>query len=178
MQKLHRLQKKCRKTLLRRQKQRYCTYPRYNQASRLSLFHDTKAAVFTFLFPTRQVDVLDDAETLFFKDGRRRVDFILVYQTGNRSIDRRRALRRANLEEHMREEGLQLEVETRPVGGVCLHCPQCQQRRTFTISLSFDSFLVISYRDLTLCMTNCMVFLEWIACILTRLFLVFPTLLK
>ena len=57
----------------------------------------------------------DDADTLFFNDGRRRVDFVLVYQTGNRSIDRRRALRRANIEEHMRKEGLQLETETRPV---------------------------------------------------------------
>ena len=60
----------------------------------------------------------DDADTLFFNVGRRRVDFVLVHQTGNRSIDRRRALRRANLEEHMRKEGLQLKIETRPVSDI------------------------------------------------------------
>ncbi|XP_055345444.1 anoctamin-5-like [Paramacrobiotus metropolitanus] len=58
-----------------------------------------------------------DADTLFFTDGKRRVDFVLVYQTGSRSIDSRRALRRTNFEEHMKKEGLELEIDTKPLPG-------------------------------------------------------------
>lgn len=62
-----------------------------------------------------QVDSRQNADTLFFTDCKRRVDFVLVYQTGSRSIDQRRAMRRANLEDFLKKEGLQFEIDVKPV---------------------------------------------------------------
>ncbi|OQV17299.1 Anoctamin-4 [Hypsibius exemplaris] len=58
-----------------------------------------------------------DPEALFLSDGTSRIDFILVYQSGSRTIDRRRAERRATLEAFMTKEGLSFEIDMKPLPG-------------------------------------------------------------
>ncbi|XP_071112364.1 anoctamin-4-like isoform X8 [Haliotis cracherodii] len=59
-----------------------------------------------------------DPESLYFNDGRRRIDFVLAYKTNTGSNEDKRKKRREVFEENLINEGLQLEVEEKkkPLG--------------------------------------------------------------
>ena len=58
-----------------------------------------------------------DEESLFFRDGRRRIDFVLVYQTGTKAaaIEHKRAEKRVIFERSMRKEGIEIETSVQAV---------------------------------------------------------------
>ena len=63
-------------------------------------------------------DVINQA-TMFFRDGKRRIDFVLAYHEENTSFDdaqlERMRTRRRKYEENLIEEGLELEHEKKEV---------------------------------------------------------------
>jgi Dimerisation domain of Ca+-activated chloride-channel, anoctamin len=56
-----------------------------------------------------------DEESLFFNDGRRRIDFVLSYQTGNKAPDVKKTRKRASFQEQMESQGIDFELHTKPV---------------------------------------------------------------
>ncbi|XP_046368933.2 anoctamin-4-like isoform X7 [Haliotis rufescens] len=52
-----------------------------------------------------------DPESLYFNDGRRRIDFVLAYKTNTGSNEDKRKKRREVFEENLRNDGLELEIE-------------------------------------------------------------------
>lgn len=67
------------------------------------------AYYFSFFF------IQTDPESLFFNDGRRRIDFVLAYKTNTGSNEDKRKKRREVFEENLRNDGLELEVEEKKV---------------------------------------------------------------
>ncbi|XP_046544357.1 anoctamin-4-like isoform X4 [Haliotis rubra] len=66
-----------------------------------------------------QLHLKTDPESMFFNDGRRRIDFVLAYKTNTGSNEEKRKKRRDVFEENLRNEGLELEIEekkAKPLG--------------------------------------------------------------
>ncbi|XP_025271261.1 anoctamin-4 isoform X2 [Camponotus floridanus] len=65
--------------------------------------------------PTKETDAGIDSETLYFRDGHRRIDMVLVYQEENEGvmteIEARRREHRRVFQQNLLKEGLQLELE-------------------------------------------------------------------
>ena len=61
-----------------------------------------------------QSDYGDQKETLFFRDKRRRIDFVLAYKEG-KDEDGKHQARRETFENNLKEEGLELEYEDKKV---------------------------------------------------------------
>ncbi|OQV17298.1 Anoctamin-5 [Hypsibius exemplaris] len=58
-----------------------------------------------------------DEESLFFNDGRRRIDFVLVYQTGSKASDVKKTGKRANFQDQMEQQGIDFELHSKEVPG-------------------------------------------------------------
>ena len=58
-----------------------------------------------------QKEVKKDGADLYFRDGQRRIDYVLAYRRGDSEKDVRRANKRVEFEKNLLEEGIEIEVE-------------------------------------------------------------------
>ncbi|XP_055352168.1 anoctamin-4-like [Paramacrobiotus metropolitanus] len=91
----------------------------YNQTATLAT--DEEAAVpLRNLKPRSSVQygVTGDDDTLFFRDGQRRIDFVLVYRTGGvKAVDHKREQQRADFQEEIELQGIDFEQEVKSIPG-------------------------------------------------------------
>ncbi|XP_076687258.1 anoctamin-4 isoform X2 [Andrena cerasifolii] len=104
-------------------------------------------------------DVEVDPETLYFRDGRRRIDMVLVYQEDNNGvmteIEARRKEQRRVFQQNLLKEGLQLELESKESSFdgktyfLKLHIPwkvKIQYAEVMNLKLPTKRFITISVK--------------------------------
>lgn len=82
----------------------------------------------------------NESQTLYFQDGRRRIDFVLAHEE-NASEKENRKAKRDYFEKELRREGLELEYEEASVGVVKFGCIRKSKEENFfflNISILLD----------------------------------------
>ena len=81
-----------------------------------------------------------DGADLFFRDGQRRIDYVLAYRKGEGEKDARRANKRKEFENNLREEGIELETEAPQVKLQSLEAEN--SKKTLNMSFTLSSLLL------------------------------------
>ncbi|EFN86600.1 anoctamin-4 isoform X1 [Harpegnathos saltator] len=109
--------------------------------------------------PPREAETEIDPDTLYFRDGRRRIDMVLVYQEENEGvmteIEARRREQRRVFQQNLLKEGLQLELESKESSFdgktyfLKLHIPwkiKVQYAEVMNLKLPTKRFITISVK--------------------------------